>query len=142
MNCKKTQKVDAVVTDITSGKAIIQVESPKQQSCQHCQTQGGCRSVSIYQLLFANLPIYIDNNNYHIGEQLELQFSNNLIMQAIWLLLGLPLIAFIIGVFIANPVHELLGFLLGIILTVVTVYFSKNYLVKNISQKISIVKSH
>ncbi len=133
MSCKKTQTVSAIITDIATDKAAIRLDTPEQKSCHHCQTQGGCRSVSLYQLLFANRPIYIDNKNYRIGQQLTLQFPDNLILQTVGLLLGLPLLAFVIGVLIATPIHELAGFGLGIALAAIGIGIGKKYLHKKLS---------
>ncbi len=139
MSCKKTQTVNATITDIVNDKATIRLDTPEQKSCQHCQTQGGCRSVSLYQLLFANRPIYIDNKDYSIGQQLTLQFPDNLILNTVGLLLGLPLIAFVIGVVIATPIHELAGFALGISLATIGIGLGKKFLHQKLSQQLLIV---
>ncbi len=139
MSCKKTQTVSATITDVATDKATIRLDTPEQKSCHHCQTQGGCRSVSLYQLLFANRPIYIDNDDYRIGQQLILQFPDNLILNAVGLLLGLPLLAFVIGVGIATPIHELAGFGLGITLTVIGIGVGKKYLHRKLSKQLLIL---
>ncbi len=139
MSCEKKQNVSATVINIVGRQARIRLHTPQQQSCQHCQTQGGCRSLSLYQLLFANRPIHIDNQDYHIGQQLQLQFPDSLILQTVGLLLGLPLLGFIVGVVIATPIHELAGFVLGIACASVGIWLGKRYLHKNLSRQLLII---
>lgn len=139
MSCEKKQTIEATITEVAEQQASVRLHTPQQQSCHHCQTQGGCRSLSLYQLLFANQPIYIQNQSYHVGQTIQLQFPDRLILQAVGWLLGLPLAGFILGVLIATPIHELAGFALGIILAVVGIGFGKRVLGKKLGRQLLIL---
>lgn len=114
-NCKlPSQTAVAVVTDIHDKAAVLQISDQQRQSCAQCHNKGGCQSLSLYQLLFAKRPITIMDKGYRVGQRLRIHFPKNLILHTLVLLLGLPLMGFIVGVLLAGQSHELLGFSLGV----------------------------
>ncbi len=85
----------------------------------------GCQSLSVYQLIFAKRPLKIDNKNYYVGQQLQAVFPNYLLQQSLYLLLGLPLLGFIVGAIIGSFTHELIGFGLGIVMATSAYFLAK-----------------
>lgn len=120
-NCTQlSQTAVAVVTGITDKTAVIQINDRQRQSCAQCHNKGGCQSLSLYHLLFAKRPISITNQDYRIGQKVSIRFPKSLILQALGWLLGLPLAGFILGVLLAGKSHELMGFVLGVGIALVT----------------------
>lgn len=142
MNCQNQEIIDAHVVAINGQHATISVSATPQKSCAHCQNKGGCQSLSLYQLVFAKHPIDIDNDQYHVGQPLQLRFPKELISQSIMALLGLPLLAFIIGVLGGYFIHELIAFAIGIVLATGVLMLSRRWLLKYFSKNLVIIKIH
>ncbi len=103
----KRQAIQATIVNLDTATATLQIDTPDNNSCIHCQHQGGCQSLSIYQLLFSKHPITIENQGYAIGQQLIIDFPEDIIQKTVCYLLGLPL-AFALGALFAS-----IGLLLG-----------------------------
>ncbi len=109
----KRQAIQATIVNLDTATATLQIDTPDNNSCIHCQHQGGCQSLSIYQLLFSKHPITIENQGYAIGQQLIIDFPEDIIQKTVCYLLGLPLLGFIFGIVLGQLWHELLAFTLG-----------------------------
>ncbi|PIE45022.1 MAG: hypothetical protein CSA45_04465 [Gammaproteobacteria bacterium] len=136
------EMVDAVVTGIKGDKVTVSIEAPKQKSCSQCQSQGGCQSLSLYQLIYAKRPLTINNRDYRLGEQLQISFPNTLIRLSIYWLLGMPLLGFIVGVIIGWQDRELIGFFVGIGLAFLGFLWGKRQMQKKVHQSLIITSKN
>ncbi len=144
-NCNSNNEKSTVILSVTeisqnNQYAQVTVATPAKNNCQTCASGNGCQSFSIYQLIFANRPLKINNQNYHQGQQLSATFPNRLLQQTLYFLLGLPLLGFILGAIIGSFTHELLGFALGLSLAIITYFFTKKQTKKLISKHLQLTQ--
>lgn len=138
--CQNSQKlqVNATVTAIHAHTATITLSAEQEKHCAQCQGGGGCRSLSLYQLIFSHKPLNITNNDYRQGQQLSLIFPDKLMINSIFWLLGLPLLGFIIGILIGQLHHEITAFAMGLLLTLGGHLVGKNLITKQLQQQLVI----
>lgn len=137
MSCPSQRlTVQAEVTQTFPHIVHAAISTTAKKNCQQCQNKGGCQSLSIYQLFFANRPMILPNKGYHQGQQLTIDFPATLIQQSIGLLLGLPLTGFIIGVLLGGSQHELTGFGIGIVLGLAAYFMSQRLTRRRLLHKV------
>lgn len=117
--------LQATVTAITGNSAHLLLTDSRQQQCEQCQQGKGCQSFSLYQWLYGNQPIAVPNAGYQINQQLSIQFPRYLLLNSIGLMLGTPLLAFLIGIFSSVWVGEGWGFLLALTSACATGYYTR-----------------
>lgn len=132
--------VKATVTAVQPQTATIRLSAEQEKSCAQCQGKGGCRSLSLYQLIFAHKPLTIANVGYRQGQQLRLSFPNKLMSNSIFWLLGLPLLGFIVGVLIGQLHHELTAFGMGLLLTFGGYFIGNKHIKRQLQQELIISK--
>lgn len=133
-----TTTVNARVMQVQQHTATVALSATAKKNCTHCQGKGGCQSLSLYQLLFAQKPLTIRNDNYHTGQSLDIQFPNSLIQSSVLWLLGLPLAGFVIGVVLGGIYHELAGFSAGVGLAFLGYYLGKKHVSSRLSRYLTI----
>lgn len=139
-NAKLT--VIATVSAIDAQQASIQLTAEQQKSCANCQGKGGCQSLSLYQLFFAQNPLHIANRQYHVGQRLRVIFPDRLISHSVYWLLGLPLLGFISGVLLGYLHHELTAFFSGLFLAVAAYFGGKTHVNRLLQKQLLIQPVH
>ncbi len=130
----KKQAVQAIVVKLDTITATVQIDNPGNKHCIHCQRQGGCQSLSIYQLFFAKRPLTISNQGYTIGQQLVIDFPEDIIQKTVYYLLGLPLLGFLLGIFLGQLQHELIAFVLGVLFAGIGLLLGRKQVNKQLHQ--------
>ncbi len=130
----KRQALQATVVKLDTAKATLQIDTPSAKSCVHCQHGGGCQSLSIYQLLFAKRPITIKDQGYAVGQRLIIDFPEDIIQKTVCYLLGLPLLGFILGIFLGQLRHEVLAFALGALFAGIGLLLGRKQVRKQLQQ--------
>lgn len=137
LTCSSGQlTLKGTVTEVNKQIAHLSISPSEKKSCRQCHNKGGCQSLSLYQLFFANHPITVPNKHYAIGQSLIIHFPSAMIQQSVALLLGLPLVGFISGILMGAVHHELTGFAAGLVLGIAAYFMSRQLVKKRLLNKI------